>query len=50
MTGEPTIVLAPFGVAFGARALDSPALLLRLATHDDHEHEGDQALPWEEAG
>ncbi len=30
--GEPTAMLAPFGVAFGVKALDGPALLLRLMT------------------
>jgi dTDP-4-dehydrorhamnose 3,5-epimerase-like enzyme len=47
---EPTLVLAPFGVAFGVRALGGPALLLRLTTHadDDIASEGDQTLPWEE--
>lgn len=32
---RPTLVLAPFGVAFGFRALDGPAELVRLATHED---------------
>ncbi len=41
---EPTAVLAPFGVAFGVRALEAPALLLRLASHEDGEHEGDRWL------
>lgn len=30
---EPTLVLAPFGVAFSCQALREPVLLLRLATH-----------------
>jgi len=44
----PLLVLAPFGVAFGLRAIDGPALLLRLATHadDDPEASGDRELPW----
>jgi hypothetical protein len=29
----PTLVLAPFGVAFSCRALQGPARLIRLATH-----------------
>lgn len=32
---RPTLVLAPFGVAFGIRCLDGPTELLRLATHED---------------
>lgn len=32
---RPTLVLAPFGVAFGFRALEGPAELVRLATHED---------------
>lgn len=45
---SPTLVLAPFGVAFGLRALDGPALVLRLATHadDDPESSADRELPW----
>lgn len=31
---QPTLVLAPFGVAFGFQALDGPAELVRLATHE----------------
>ncbi len=48
----PVLVLAPFGVAFGLRAIDGPALLLRLATHtdDDPEASGDQELPWPNPG
>ena len=30
---QPTLVLAPFGVAFGCRALEGPARLIRLASH-----------------
>jgi mannose-6-phosphate isomerase-like protein (cupin superfamily) len=44
---RPTLVLAPFGVAFGFRSLDETALLLRLATHPENTHEGDRRLPWE---
>jgi len=43
----PTLVLVPFGVAFGVEALDKPALLLRLASHMEGEHSGDQSIPWE---
>lgn len=44
----PTLVLAPFGTAFGLRAIDGPALLMRLATHTDDapEASGDRELPW----
>lgn len=31
---QPTLVLAPFGVAFGFQALEGPAELVRLATHE----------------
>lgn len=44
---EPTLVLAPFGVAFGYQALEAPALLLRLATHADGQHPADRFLDWE---
>lgn len=43
----PTLVLVPFGVAFGCRALGGAATLLRLATHADGVHETDQQIPWE---
>jgi hypothetical protein len=48
--GDPTLVLAPFGVAFGFRPLGESALLLRFSTHVDGTHEGDQRLPWETSG
>lgn len=32
---RPTLVLAPFGVAFGIRSVDGPAEFIRLATHED---------------
>lgn len=44
---KPTLVLVPFGVAFGYRALADSASLLRLSTHPDGEHDGDQELNWE---
>ena len=47
---QPTLVLVPFGVAFGVRSLNSAALLLRLATHVDGAHQGDRSMPWEAAG
>ncbi|MEW6567901.1 MAG: hypothetical protein AB1449_07000 [Chloroflexota bacterium] len=45
---RPLLVLAPFGVAFGVRAQNGAALLLRLATHSDEDPDasGDQELPW----
>lgn len=43
----PTLVLAPFGVAFGV-ATDSEATLVRLATHDEAEDSGTAVLPWPE--
>jgi dTDP-4-dehydrorhamnose 3,5-epimerase-like enzyme len=45
---QPTLVLVPFGVAFGYRALNGPATLLRLTTHADGQHTGDQEFPWEQ--
>jgi hypothetical protein len=36
---EPTLVLAPFGVAFACRAVDGPARLIRLASHAPDEIE-----------
>lgn len=46
---RPTLLLAPFGVAFGARALEGAALLARFATHgrDDPESRDDETLEWE---
>jgi dTDP-4-dehydrorhamnose 3,5-epimerase-like enzyme len=46
--GEPTLVLAPFGVAFGFRALEGNASFLRFATHDEAEGEDITVLPWED--
>ena len=46
-TEAPTLVLAPFGVAFGCRALENPALIIRLSTHIEGEHPGDREIPWE---
>ncbi len=34
---RPTLVLAPFGVEFEVRAIDGPAQLLRLSTHESDE-------------
>lgn len=45
---EPTLVLVPFGVAFGQQTEESPALLLRIMTHLDDGHEGDREISWEE--
>jgi len=46
---RPALLLAPFGVAFGARALEGAALLARFATHgrDDPESRDDATLEWE---
>jgi hypothetical protein len=46
---QPHLVLAPAGVAFGVRALDQPALLLRLATHADNDPSSadDRTVPME---
>jgi dTDP-4-dehydrorhamnose 3,5-epimerase-like enzyme len=47
---SPVLMLAPFGVAFGVRALDEGAMLARFATHmqDDPECREDLHLPWED--
>jgi len=46
---RPALLLAPFGVAFGARALEGAVLLARFATHgrDDPESRDDATLEWE---
>ncbi|MGA9531209.1 MAG: hypothetical protein WBR18_00685 [Anaerolineales bacterium] len=44
---SPTIVLAPFGVAFGVRT-ESTAKLIRLATHDELEDASGVTRPWPE--
>jgi hypothetical protein len=44
---EPTLVLVPFGVAFGVEVLDKPAILLRLASHMEGEHSDDRSISWE---
>jgi dTDP-4-dehydrorhamnose 3,5-epimerase-like enzyme len=46
---EPTLVLVPFGVAFGFRARNGPATLLRIATHAEGEDEDIAIFPWESA-
>ena len=43
----PTLVLASLGVAFGCRALEDSAFLIRLSTHAEGEHAGDREIPWE---
>jgi len=45
---EPTLVLVPFGVAFGFRTRKGPATLLRIATHTEGE-EDIAIFPWESA-
>ncbi len=43
---QPTLVLAPVGVAFGARGLAERSFLLRLATHAEVDPD-DAEFPWE---
>jgi hypothetical protein len=43
----PTLVLAPFGVAFGVQTFTESAHLIRFSTHPEGSHEGDDVLPWE---
>jgi hypothetical protein len=47
-TSRPTLVLAPFGVAFGVRALERPCTLMRVSTHVEGEHDDDRTLQWED--
>ena len=44
-TSQPTLVLVPFGVAFGVRT-DRTARLIRLAEHDHSEDEGGEKYSW----
>jgi hypothetical protein len=46
-TAEPTLVLVPFGVAFGVRVTESSCTMIRAATHLYEEHAGDRTLAWE---
>jgi dTDP-4-dehydrorhamnose 3,5-epimerase-like enzyme len=41
---EPSRLLIPFGVAFGWRALENPALMLRCSTHQDGDHPDDRSI------
>jgi hypothetical protein len=45
----PTLVLVPFGVAFGFRVPAGQASLIRLATHSDEDGEP-ELFPWEDGG
>lgn len=45
---EPTLVLVPFGVAFGFRAVGGQATLIRLATHEETPTEDIRALTWQD--
>jgi dTDP-4-dehydrorhamnose 3,5-epimerase-like enzyme len=45
---EPTLVLVPFGVAFGYRAIGGVASLLRLATHAEADVEDVGVVPWKD--
>ena len=45
---EPTLILVPSGVAFGLRAIENPATLIRLSTYEVGSHEQDRVIPWEE--
>ncbi|NIS83254.1 MAG: hypothetical protein GTO14_24325 [Anaerolineales bacterium] len=39
---QPTLVLVPFGVAFGHRLIQPPVTLLRITTHANGETTGDR--------
>lgn len=43
---EPFLALVPFGVGFGVGALEEGTLLIRMSTHEDGTHPGDQILAW----
>ena len=45
---EPTLVLAPFGVAFGCHALENPASLIRIATYEEGSQPDNRSFAWEE--
>jgi dTDP-4-dehydrorhamnose 3,5-epimerase-like enzyme len=45
---QPTAMLAPFGVAFGARAVDGTALLLRVMTESEAQPDEARTLEWPE--
>ncbi|MGA9192629.1 MAG: hypothetical protein WBZ24_12920 [Anaerolineales bacterium] len=45
---QPTAMLAPFGVAFGAQAIDGPALLLRVMTESEAQPDEARTLEWPE--
>jgi hypothetical protein len=42
----PTAVLVPFGVGYGVRATDGPALLLRIMTESEDEGDPPEILAW----
>lgn len=44
LTSSPLMMLVPFGVAFGYRAISQEVTLVRLATHIDND---DQSYRWE---
>ncbi len=46
----PTLVMAPFGVAFGCQALENPVNLIRIATYEEGSHPGDRCFAWEVKG
>jgi mannose-6-phosphate isomerase-like protein (cupin superfamily) len=46
LVDEPTAMLVPFGVGFGAQAVGGPALLLRLTTESERQAEPALTLPW----
>ncbi len=43
---QPTTLLAPFGVAFGIKAVGGPALLVRVMTLSDEEAGQARVLSW----
>ena len=43
---DPTLLLAPFGVALGLQAVDTPAFVLRVATHSQKEQDDLRQVPW----
>ena len=45
---EPTLVLVPFGVAFGCHAVENSSSLIRITTYEDGSHPDDRSFLWEE--
>jgi hypothetical protein len=47
MMDEPSLLLVPFGVAFGIKNSNQQADVIRFSTHPEGIHDGDHEFPWE---